>query len=44
MKDSYLSLFMIFLRFGLLAWGGPVAQINMIREELVERRGWVGTD
>lgn len=41
MQRSYLSLFLTFLRFGLLAWGGPVAQINMIREELVERQGWI---
>jgi chromate transporter len=44
MKDSYLSIFLTFLRFGLLAWGGPVAQIAMIREELVEKRGWITPD
>jgi chromate transport protein ChrA len=33
--QSYLRLFLRFLRFGLLAWGGPVAQIAMIRQELV---------
>lgn len=37
-------LFQIFLRFGFLAWGGPVAQINMIREELVEKRKWIESD
>lgn len=41
MRDSYLSIFLTFLRFGFLAWGGPVAQIAMIRDELVERRQWV---
>ena len=40
-KDSYFSLFCRFLRFGFLAWGGPVAQINMIREELVEQEKWL---
>jgi chromate transporter len=30
-----------FLRFGLLAWGGPVAQIAMIKRELVEEHRWV---
>jgi chromate transporter len=30
-----------FLRFGLLAWGGPVAQIAMIKRELVEEQRWV---
>jgi chromate transporter len=39
--QSHFSLFLTFLRFGMLAWGGPVAQINMIREELVERQGWI---
>ncbi len=37
-------LFLIFLRFGFLAWGGPVAQINMIREELVEQKKWLDKD
>jgi chromate transporter len=35
-QESYGRLFLRFLRFGALAWGGPVAQIAMIREELVE--------
>ncbi len=41
MKDSYFSIFLTFLKFGLMGWGGPVAQIAMIREELVERRKWI---
>lgn len=40
-RESYLSLFLLFLRFGFLAWGGPVAQIAMIREELVTRQKWI---
>ena len=40
-QDSLLSIFLIFLRFGLLAWGGPVAQIAMIRDELVGQRKWI---
>jgi chromate transporter len=35
------SLFARFLRFGLLAWGGPVAQIAMIKRELVEEQQWL---
>lgn len=35
------QLFLKFLRFGLLAFGGPVAQIAMIREALVEDEGWI---
>lgn len=41
MQDSYLQLFWRFLRFGFLAWGGPVAQIAMIRQELVEEEKWI---
>ena len=40
-RDSLLALFLRFLRFGFLAWGGPVAQIAMIKRELVEEEGWV---
>mgnify|MGYP002779347011 CR=1 FL=1 len=38
---THLALFWRFLRFGLLAFGGPVAQIAMIRRELVERERWI---
>jgi chromate transporter len=38
---SHTALFLRFLRFGLLAFGGPVAQIAMIRRELVEQEGWI---
>src|SRR6188768_3626834 len=38
---TYAALFLRFLRFGLLAFGGPVAQIAMIRRELVEQEGWI---
>lgn len=30
-----------FLRFGCLAFGGPVAQIAMVREQLVDREAWI---
>src|SRR5918997_2836446 len=39
--ESYGRLFLRFLRFGLLAWGGPVAQIAMIRKELVDEERWL---
>src|SRR5215217_4869053 len=38
---SLLAIFWRFLRFGLLAWGGPVAQIAMIKRELVEEERWI---
>lgn len=34
-------IFARFLRFGALAWGGPVAQVAMFRRELVEEERWV---
>lgn len=40
---SYGQLFLRFLRFGLLAFGGPVAQIAMIRRDLVEKEGWISS-
>lgn len=40
-SDSIAGLFLRFLKFGMLAWGGPVAQIAMIRRELVEREKWI---
>jgi chromate transporter len=36
-----LALFAKFLRFGMLAFGGPVAQIAMIRLALVEEERWI---
>jgi len=38
---SYGALFLRFLRFGLLAWGGPVAQIAMVKRELVDEEKWL---
>jgi len=40
---SHGRLFLRFLRFGLLAFGGPVAQIAMIRKELVEHERWISS-
>src|SRR5205085_8257022 len=38
---SLAALFAKFLRFGLLAFGGPVAQIALIRQTLVEEERWI---
>jgi chromate transporter len=40
-QESLPAIFWRFLRFGFLAWGGPVAQIAMIKRELVEEERWV---
>lgn len=32
---------MRFLKFGFLAFGGPIAQISLMREELVEKEKWM---
>ena len=39
-----LGLFARFVRFGLLAWGGPVAQIAMLRKELVDEERWISSE
>jgi chromate transporter len=39
--ESLPAIFWRFLRFGFLAWGGPVAQIAMIKRELVEEERWI---
>lgn len=38
---SLIRLFFRFLRFGVLAFGGPVAQIAMVRQALVEEERWI---
>lgn len=43
-KLSYLKLFQRFLWFGLRAFGGPVAQIQMMKQELVIDEKWVDSD
>lgn len=35
------AIFLKFLRFGLLAFGGPVAQIAMLRQALVDDERWI---
>lgn len=42
--DPSLSIFLRFLKFGLLAWGGPAAQIAMIKRECVDEEGWVSEE
>src|SRR5688500_8477227 len=41
MTDRPGSIFLRFLKFGALAWGGPAAQIAMIKQECVDEEGWV---
>jgi chromate transporter len=40
-RDKPLHVFLRFLRFGALAWGGPAAQIAAIKHECVDEEGWV---
>jgi chromate transport protein ChrA len=39
--ESAASIFLRFLKFGCLAWGGPAAQIAMIKRECVDEEGWL---
>ena len=43
-QESYLNIFIRFLKFGFLAWGGPVPQIAMIKQELVLEKKWISTE
>src|SRR5918993_3569890 len=43
-RDSFGSLFLRFLKFGCLAWGGPAAQIAMISRECVDEERWVSQE
>ncbi|HTD02168.1 MAG TPA: chromate transporter, partial [Undibacterium sp.] len=41
MRDSPLTVFLVFLRLGLTSFGGPVAHLGYFRTEFVERRQWL---
>jgi chromate transporter len=43
-QDSPAAIFIRFLKFGALAWGGPAAQIAMIKRECVDEEGWVSEE
>jgi len=42
--DPPWSIFIRFLKFGALAWGGPAAQIAMVKHECVDQEGWVSEE
>lgn len=41
---TFTQAFHVFLRIGLLSFGGPAGQIALMHRELVEERDWVGED
>jgi chromate transporter len=43
-RDSLPSILLRFLKFGALAWGGPAAQISMIKRECVDEERWVSEE
>ena len=42
--DSLASILVRFLKFGALAWGGPAAQIAMIKRECVDEERWISEE
>ena len=42
--DTPGSIFIRFLKFGCLAWGGPAAQIAMIKRECVDEEQWISEE
>src|ERR687896_465857 len=43
-SDPPSAIFARFLKFGALAWGGPAAQIAMIKRECVDQEHWVSEE
>ena len=43
-SPSFSLLLRVFLRIGLLSFGGPAGQIALMHRELVDERGWVSED
>ncbi len=41
---SFTELLRVFLRIGMLSFGGPAGQISLMHRELVEERGWISED
>lgn len=44
MSNFWITFIALYLRIGLLGFGGPQAHIAMLREEIVQSRGWVDAD
>ena len=44
MSNSWVTFIALYLRIGVLGFGGPQAHIAMLREEIVQSRGWVDAD
>ena len=42
-REALGALFVRFLKFGAMAWGGPMAQIAMLRRSLVDEEHWVSS-
>src|SRR4051794_13364486 len=40
-RESLLEIAALFFRFGALSFGGPAAQVALMEDEIVRRRGWL---
>jgi chromate transporter len=43
-RPTFGEVFRVFLRIGLLSFGGPAGQVALMHRELVEERGWIDED
>ena len=44
MKPGIKEIFLVFLRLGLIAFGGPVAHIGLMEEVLVKEKKWIDSE
>jgi len=40
-EDTFIRIFLVFLRLGLTSFGGPIAHIGYFREEFVNKQKWI---
>ncbi|MEM9271265.1 MAG: chromate transporter, partial [Pseudomonadota bacterium] len=43
-KPAFSQTWPVYLRIGLLSFGGPAGQIALMQDEITDRRGWVSPE
>ncbi len=42
--DLLLSIFIVFFKIGAFTWGGGYAMLPLIKNEVVEKKKWIGSE